>query len=106
MQPWPAVQRRTLATLVGGLLVSLLLVIAPPALAAPPANDLFAAAEVLTGESATATATLTDATKEAGEPNHYGYTGGTSVWYRWTATADRTVTVQLASSSAHPALAV
>ena len=54
--------------------------------AAPPANDAFAAAQVLVGESGSVTGTNVEATKEPGEPPHAGNAGGRSVWYRWVAT--------------------
>ena len=51
----------------------------------PPANDAFAAAQVLTGPlPISVPGTNVNATKETGEPNHAGNTGGRSVWYRWT----------------------
>jgi hypothetical protein len=54
------------------------------ALAAPPANDLFATAEVLpAGGGPFVAADNTDATTEAGEPPQAGGTGGHTVWYRW-----------------------
>ena len=56
---------------------------AAPALAAPPANDAFANAQVL-GPAGTLTATNVEATKEPGEPNHADNAGGRSVWFRWT----------------------
>src|SRR5262249_26449792 len=56
---------------------------------APPANDNFANAFVLSGQSVTRTDTNVDATLEAGEdPNIAGSTGGASVWYSWTAPVD------------------
>lgn len=68
---------------VGALLASLLA--AGPALAAPPANDNFAAAQTITGTNATVSGTNVEATKQAGEPFHAGDLGGASVWYVWTA---------------------
>lgn len=56
--------------------------------AAPPANDNFANAEVLTGVRVSVTRTNVDATKEAGEPNHANDVGGKSVWFKWTAPRD------------------
>jgi hypothetical protein len=59
-------------------------VLAPAALAAP-ANDEFAAAQVLNPATPTeASGDNTGATKEAGEPNHAGEAGGHSVWFSWT----------------------
>ena len=58
------------------------------ALAAPPANDDFAAAEDLSGRAAMAPGLNKEADKEPNEPNHAGNLGGASVWYRWTAPAN------------------
>ncbi len=52
---------------------------------APPANDNFTNAAVLTGTSVSLTTTNLGATREAGEPAHAGNTGGKSVWWKWTA---------------------
>lgn len=52
---------------------------------APPANDLFANAQTLTGPSGSATGNNRGATKEPGEPDHVDNPGGKSVWYQWTA---------------------
>jgi hypothetical protein len=65
-----------------------LLASADAALAAPPPNDAFAAAQVLTGKRGGVFGTNVGATKELGEPNHAGNQGGASVWYRWTAPRD------------------
>src|SRR5207249_3220653 len=45
----------------------------------PPSNDNFANAQLISGNSGTVTTSNVDATKEAGEPNHAGNTGGKSV---------------------------
>jgi len=50
-----------------------------------PANDLFGNATVLTGGSGSIDGTNAYATKESGEPNHAGNSGGHSVWFTWTA---------------------
>ena len=52
---------------------------------APPANDNFANATVLTGTTVSLTTTNLGATKEAGEPNSTASPGGKSIWYTWTA---------------------
>jgi len=57
---------------------------------APPANDNFAGAQVLTGDSGSATGSNVGATLETGEPRHADLAGGKSVWYRWTAPRDGT----------------
>ena len=52
---------------------------------AAPANDEFAAAQVLNPSTPSeAAGDNTGATKEADEPNHAGEAGGSSVWFSWT----------------------
>lgn len=76
----------------------------------PPLNDDFANRFILTGSSATATANSATATKEAGEPDHAGRTGGTSLWWTWTAPAAGrvmiTVTTTTTITGFDPAVAV
>jgi len=56
--------------------------------AAPPGNDDYANATTIAGKlPAQVDGTNAEATKEAGEPNHGGDSGGASVWYSWTAPA-------------------
>jgi len=66
-----------------------------------PANDSFVNAAIIT-LPATNTATLagynTNASKQAGEPNHADNAGGRSVWWRWTAPAAGPVTIDLRGS--------
>ena len=60
---------------------------AAPAQAAPPPNDAFASAQVLS-TPASVPGTTVEATREAGEPNYddqYGVYGQGTVWYSWTA---------------------
>ena len=54
-------------------------------LGSAPANDAFASAVTLTGESTQITARNELASREPGEPRILGFAGGASVWYRWTA---------------------
>lgn len=61
----------------------------PPA----PANDNFASRAVIAGASAMVSGSNVGATKEAGEPNHAGNSGGKSVWWSWTAPENGPVTV-------------
>jgi hypothetical protein len=75
---------RVLPTLTG-LALGLTLLCAAPALAAPPANDNFAAAEELVGAPAAAAGTTREGTREASEPSHAGKPGVASIWFRWTA---------------------
>ncbi|MFL5893934.1 MAG: Ig-like domain-containing protein [Thermoleophilaceae bacterium] len=85
---------------------ALVAVAATVALAAAPGNDNLAAAEALSGSSVSLTGTTTEATKEAGEPNHAGNAGGHSVWYRWTAPSDGNVAVDTCGSAFDTLLAV
>jgi outer membrane protein assembly factor BamB len=50
-----------------------------------PANDHFANATPLAGESAQSTARNNSATTEPTEPRILGFAGGASLWYKWTA---------------------
>lgn len=91
---------RAVGSAVGVLGSGLLFVLVPAsASAAPPANDDFADAEVISGTGPLAVdGTNVEATKEAGEPNHAGNVGGHSVWYEWTAPGDGDVTVATCTS--------
>jgi hypothetical protein len=60
--------------------------------AAAPANDMFAAAQTISGPSGSVVANLDGATKEVGEPDHGGRAGAASVWYAWTAPANGVIT--------------
>lgn len=64
-----------------------------------PANDMFANAQVISSASGTSAGSNTAATKETGEPNHAGNTGGKSIWYSWTAPAAGAVTIDTIGSS-------
>ena len=59
----------------------------PPPPVAPPANDHFAGAATLDGESGSVDADLLAATFEAGEPTPLGsgVSPAGSIWYQWTA---------------------
>jgi len=74
--------------------------------AAAPANDNFADAAALSGLPASATGTNVDATTEWGEPGHYFYSFGHSVWWSWTAPSDGDVTVDTCGSDFPTVLAV
>jgi hypothetical protein len=72
-------------TLALGVLTALgLAAFVASAQAAPPANDNFAAAAILAGDSGITTGTNVEATREPGEPQHTSLSGGRSVWYFWT----------------------
>jgi Bacterial Ig domain len=65
---------------------------------AAPANDDFANAEVLSGTSDSASGTNVEATKEEGEPDHAGHSGGASVWYQWEAPESGTAVIDTCAS--------
>jgi len=71
-----------------------------------PANDAMAMAHSITtiGQSMMGTNVL--ATLEPGEPQHAPNGGGRSIWWRWSATVDRVVTITTAGSSFDTVLAV
>ncbi len=60
---------------------------ASPAAAAAPLNNNFLSASNQSGSAWSVAGTTVEATIQPGEPQHAGYPGGHSVWYRWTATA-------------------
>ena len=72
----------------------------------PPANDLFANATALTGRSGSVLTQNRAATKEVGEPNHAGDTGGASIWYKWTATESGIFYPDVSNGDVIPVLAV
>jgi hypothetical protein len=82
---------RTLGKLSGmlGAVAAILLVASPSALAAAPANDNFANAQVIApGLPVVAGGTNYQATAETGEPSHSPFgLAQASVWYRWTPTS-------------------
>jgi hypothetical protein len=91
-------QGRKLAMVVGSvapvLAVVCLLLAAPAALAAPPANDGFAGREVLSADLPIAISrSNVDATKESEEFLGSLFAAGHSVWFEWEASGDGWVTV-------------
>ena len=81
-------------------------------IASPPSNDNFASAQPLTGCSGSVNGTNIGATRENGEINHLSETddndgGGTrSVWYRWLAPSNSSVTITTAGSTFDTVLGV
>ena len=69
----------------------------------PPGNDAFVNATTLASLSGMS-GTNVSATREAGEPDH-GWGAARSVWYRWTAPANGTVTLSTAGSGYDTVLA-
>jgi subtilisin family serine protease len=83
----------------GGVIKPRIDVAAAAGLGSAVGNDSFASAQLLSGASATVTGTNLAATKETGEPNHAGNSGGKSVWYRWTPEGSGNATITTAGSS-------
>src|SRR5439155_1220797 len=73
---------------------------------ATPANNNFVNAQGLSGGSASVIGTSVNATKESGEPNHAGNSGGHSIWYCWTAPDSGSVTFDTIGSNFDTLLAV
>lgn len=75
--------------------------------AAPP-NDNFANAQTITGNVGSVNGTNSFATRETGEPNHSpdSFPSGKSIWYRWTAPNNGTVTMTTVGSDFDTLLAV
>jgi hypothetical protein len=71
-----------------------------------PSNDNFGSPLVLSGVYANARGDNACASKENGEPNHGGDTGGRSVWYRWTSPVSGNVTINTVGSDFDTLLAV
>ena len=78
----------------------------PSSPAAAPSNNNFASGQVVSGAEGSVTGTNVEATKESGEPNHGGNQGGASVWYRWTAPANGSVTIDTVGSGFDTVLGV
>jgi hypothetical protein len=58
-----------------------------------PLNDDFTNATPISGAPLIVTGSNAGANKETGEPDHAGYSGGSSVWWSWTPTATGPVTI-------------
>lgn len=82
------------------------LTVPPPLPTNAPPNDNFTNATLISGVSAGVFGFNFNATREVGEPHHYGATGSASVWYRWTAPSNMTARVSTAGSDFDTILAV
>jgi hypothetical protein len=65
----------------------------------PFKNDNFVDRYLLTGSSASTTATNQPATRETGEPFHANATGHNSLWWKWVAPASGSVTISTVGST-------
>ena len=74
--------------------------------AARPANDLFINRFSITGTSGSTSGTSLLASKETGEPNHAGNSGGSSIWWKWTAPSNGQVSLDTKGSGFNTLLAV
>lgn len=73
---------------------------------APPANDQFTNAVVVTGTPFSQAEFVNCATKQTGEPNHAGNTGGHSIWFTWTPASNHTAVLNTKCSNFNTLLAV
>jgi hypothetical protein len=73
-----------------------------PSASLAPANDNFANAQAISGDSGSVVGTNVNATTEAGEPGP----AGASVWYAWTVTHGGVSQIDTCGSSFSPAVAV
>jgi hypothetical protein len=80
--------------------------IPPTNCATAPLNDAFSNATVIATSPSTTSEFNNCATKQSGEPNHAGNTGGHSVWFAWTPTSNHTATITTRRSSFDTELAV
>ena len=71
-----------------------------------PINDLFANSIPLPGSSGSSSIITTNATKEFGEPNHAGNTGGKSVWWSYQPPADGVLSLSTSNSTFDTVLAL
>src|SRR2546425_13023301 len=77
----------------------LVLLMIPERGRAQPSNDAFANGQSLNDSTGSVAGSNVNATKEPGEPNHGGDSGGHSIWYGWTAPASTPVTIDTIGSS-------
>jgi len=71
-----------------------------------PANDMFANRYIITGTNIVVTGSNVGATKELGEPDHDGDSGGASIWWSWRAPMNGVATVSTEGSSFDTVLGV
>lgn len=94
LRPWGA-----------GLGMFLLVISSLPEVAAQTVGDQFADRVLLSGATGLASADTSEASSEAGEPRHDSDDPKRSVWFRWQAPSDGTVTFYTAVSDFDPRMA-
>jgi hypothetical protein len=99
------VARLSLAKLVAAFFITLAIT-SGPAYAAPPDNDTFANATVITSLPFNDSQNIAEATIEPSEPIDSPYYQGRSVWYSFTPTADAVVRIDPAGSDGTPFMVV
>lgn len=77
----------------------------PESIQTPPPNDNFNTPLTLLGQTGEVSGTNVGGTKEPGEPAHAFNPGGSSVWYKYTATGTGSMTLYLSSSDFNTMLA-
>src|SRR5687767_2806920 len=75
-------------------------------IAAPPSNDGFTSAELLSGTSGAKFGVTTEATREASEPIHALNRGGKSVWYKFVSPGNGVLRLSTVESNFNTLLAV
>jgi hypothetical protein len=80
--------------------------IPPAACLGPPPNDDFANGQIVTQTPFSYSEFNLCATKEAGEPDSAGNSGGHSVWFTWTATSDHLAEINTKNSDFDTLLSV
>ena len=75
-------------------------------MASAPANDAFAAANLLAVNQFQVAANSSAASVQAGEPRNAGVEGGKSLWWRWTPSSSGRATISTAGSSFDTTLGV
>lgn len=66
---------------------------------AGPANNNFSSAQVVSGSTGSVSGNNANASKESGEPDHAGNSGGVSVWYQWQAPISGPVNINTSGSN-------
>lgn len=85
---------------------SVVLTLAQPTVPTLGGNDMFANRYAITGQSNQVFGVNTNASKEAGEPDHDGNSGGRSLWWAWVAPVSGPVQVETSGSDFTPVIGI